>query len=77
MGARATWQGVSATLAARGLEELFSSCAIVSYFWLWWEMVFGVTSVLRVQYMMGQRNRYFEGTEGRQMTPGGCPNFNS
>ncbi len=31
------------TLAARGLEELFSSCAVVSVFWLWWEIVLGVT----------------------------------
>ncbi len=31
------------TLAALGLEGLFSSCAVVSVFWLWWEMVLGVT----------------------------------
>jgi hypothetical protein len=31
------------TLAARGLEELFSSCAVVSVFWLWREIVLGVT----------------------------------
>ncbi len=44
----------------RGLEELFSGCAVVSVFLLWWEMVFGFTSVLRVQYMMARRNRYFK-----------------
>ena len=26
-----------------GLEELFSSCAVMSVFWLRWEIVFGVT----------------------------------
>jgi hypothetical protein len=31
------------TLAAHGLEELFSSCAVVSVFWLWREIVLGVT----------------------------------
>ena len=31
------------TLATRGLEEHFSSCAVVSVFWLWWEIVLGVT----------------------------------
>jgi hypothetical protein len=31
------------TLAAHGLEELFSSCAVVSVFQLWWEIVLGVT----------------------------------
>jgi hypothetical protein len=31
------------TLAARGLEELFSSCAVVSVFWLWWEIGFVFT----------------------------------
>jgi hypothetical protein len=30
-------------LAARGLEELFSSCAVVSVFWLWREIVLGLT----------------------------------
>jgi hypothetical protein len=30
------------TLAARVLEELFSGCAVVSVFWLWWEIVLGV-----------------------------------
>jgi hypothetical protein len=56
----------------------FSGCAVVSVFWLWREMVFGYTSILRVQYMMAGRNRYFEGTEdGQQMTPCGYPTFNS
>ncbi len=41
------------TLAARGLEELFSSCAVVSVFWFWREIGFGVTYVLRVQYSCG------------------------
>ncbi len=31
------------TLAARGLEELFSSCAVVSVFWFWHVIGFGVT----------------------------------
>jgi hypothetical protein len=31
------------TLAARGLEELFSSCAAVSVFWFWQEIGFGFT----------------------------------
>ncbi len=31
------------TLAAHGLEELFFSCAVVSVFWLWQEIVLGVT----------------------------------
>jgi hypothetical protein len=61
----------------RGLEELFSGCAVVSVFCLWQERVFGFTFVLRVQYIMAHRNRYFEWTEDRQMTPCGNPNFNS
>ncbi len=41
-------------LTVRGLEELFSSCAVVSVFWFWQEIiVFGVTFVLRVQYSCG------------------------
>jgi hypothetical protein len=31
------------TLAACGLEEHFSSCAVVSVFWLWREIVLGIT----------------------------------
>jgi hypothetical protein len=31
------------TLTACGLEELFSSCAVVSVFGFWWEIGFGVT----------------------------------
>jgi hypothetical protein len=50
--------GETNTLAACGLEELHSSCAVVSVFWLWWEnvfwfwreIVFGVSYILRVQY---------------------------
>jgi hypothetical protein len=30
-------------------------------------MVLGFTSVLRIQYMMARRNRYFKGSEDRQM----------
>ncbi len=30
------------TLAAHGLEEPFSSCAVMSVFWPWWEIGFGV-----------------------------------
>jgi hypothetical protein len=42
------------TLAAHGLEELFSSCTVVvSVFWFWWEIGFGVTYVSRVQYSCG------------------------
>ncbi len=40
-------------------------------------MVFGFTSLLRVQYMMARRNKYFEWMEDGQMTPRGNPNFNS
>jgi hypothetical protein len=36
----------SETLAARGLEELFSSCAVVSFFCFWQEIGFGVTYLL-------------------------------
>jgi hypothetical protein len=35
--------GGTNTLAAHGLEELFSSCAVVSVFWLLREIVLGVT----------------------------------
>ncbi len=35
--------GETNTLTARGLEELFSSCAVVSVFQLWQEIVSGVT----------------------------------
>ncbi len=35
--------GETNTLAARGLEDFFSSCAVVSVFWLWQEIVLGVT----------------------------------
>jgi len=35
--------GETNTLAARGLEELFSSCAVVSIFGFWCEIGFGVT----------------------------------
>ncbi len=31
------------TLAGRGLEELFSSCVVMSVVWLWPEIGFGVT----------------------------------
>jgi hypothetical protein len=42
------------TLAARGLEELFSGCAdVVSVFWFWLEIGFGVTYILRIQYSCG------------------------
>ncbi len=42
------------TLAAHGIEELFSSCAaVVSVFWFWREIDFGVTYILRVQYSCG------------------------
>ncbi len=42
------------TLAARGLEEpFFQFCCCVSFFWFWWEIGFGVTDVLRVQYSCG------------------------
>jgi hypothetical protein len=38
------------TLATRGLEELFSSCAVVSGFWFWWEIGFGVTYPTYLEY---------------------------
>ncbi len=40
-------------LTARGLDALFSSCAVVSVFWFWREIVFGVTYLLTVQYSCG------------------------
>jgi hypothetical protein len=58
-------------------RNYFSGCAVVSVFWLWRERVFGLTSVIEVQYMMARRNRYFEAMEDGQMTPRGYPNFNS
>ncbi len=36
-----------------GWRNFFSSCAVVSVFWLWREIVFVVTFVLRVQYSCG------------------------
>ncbi len=44
------------THAARGLEELCSNCAELLFFlflWFWWEIGFGVTFVLRVQFSCG------------------------
>ncbi len=42
------------TLTAHGLEELFSSCAVVvSVFQFWHEICFGITYVLREQYSCG------------------------
>jgi hypothetical protein len=42
------------TLTAHGLEEpFFQLCCCVSVFWFWWEISFGVTYVLRVQYSCG------------------------
>ncbi len=35
--------GEKNTLAVHGLEELFSSCSVVSVFWFWREIGFGVT----------------------------------
>jgi hypothetical protein len=35
------------TLAARGLEELFSSCAVVSVLWFWWEIALGLLANLK------------------------------
>jgi hypothetical protein len=35
--------GDTNTLAARGLEEFSSNCAVLSVFWLWREIVLGVT----------------------------------
>ncbi len=32
------------------LEYLQYSCGIVLVFWFWWEIVFGVMYLLRVQY---------------------------
>ena len=40
--------GETNTLSVRGLEELFSSCAVVSVFGFWQEIGFGV-SYLRIQ----------------------------
>jgi hypothetical protein len=42
------------TLAARGLEELFSQLCCCVSFWFWWEIVLVLhTHVLRVQYSCG------------------------
>jgi hypothetical protein len=63
------------------MDAIHSLCLVVppvvSVFWLWREMVFGFTSILRVQYMMARRNRYFKGMEDGQMSPRGYPTFNS
>ncbi len=40
-------------LLCMGWRNLFSSCAVVSVFWFWGEIGFGVTYVLRVQYSCG------------------------
>jgi hypothetical protein len=53
-----------------GVERLFSGCAVVLVFWLWWEMVFIFASIPRVQYMMACRNNYFEEMDDGQMTSG-------
>ncbi len=49
----------------------------MSVFWFLREIVFGVTYVLRVQYKMECRKKYFEGMGNGQMTPRGYLNFNS
>ncbi len=67
---RQAW-GPETAIWHSGLEVLFSAvlerflqptidvwCAIVSVFLLWWEIVLGVTQVLRLQIMMAHRNRY-------------------
>ncbi len=41
------------------------------------EIVFGVTYKLRVKDKIVSKNRYSEGRNDRQMTPGGYPNLNS
>ncbi len=41
------------TLAAHGLEDLFSSCAVVSVFGFWQEILVLLTYVSRVQYSCG------------------------
>jgi hypothetical protein len=42
------------TLTARELEEhFFQLCCCVSVFGFWWEIGFGVTYILRVQYSCG------------------------
>ncbi len=41
------------------------------------DIIFGVTYELRVKYKIGQRNRYSEGRNDRQMTPRGYHNFKS
>ncbi len=39
------------TCTAHGLEEpFFQLCCCVSVFWFWWDIGFGVTYILRVQY---------------------------
>ncbi len=46
-----------------GLSNCFSSCAIVSVFWFWQEIIFGVTYVLRVQDSCGIVS--FFGSDGK------------
>jgi hypothetical protein len=36
-----------------GWRNFFSSCAVVSVFWFWWEIGYGVTYVIWVQYSCG------------------------
>ncbi len=46
--------GLTNTLAVRGLEEpFFHLCCYVSVFWFWQEIGFDVSYVLRVQYSCG------------------------
>ncbi len=67
--------GILLTLAVHGLKELFFCFAIVSVFWLWQEIVFGVTYIPRVRFKMACRNWNSEGTDDGQMSPHGYPNF--
>ncbi len=40
-------------LLLMGWRNFFSSCAVMSIFWFWQEIVFGITFLLRVQYSCG------------------------
>ncbi len=46
-------------------------CAVVSAYWLWQEIFFGVTHIFRVQFKMAHRNKYLEGMDNGLMTPHG------
>jgi hypothetical protein len=84
-----TWQGqglqllcglkmtAALHLLCVGWRNFFTGCSIVPDFWLWQEKFLVLLQYLEYnRYMMGRRNRYFEGTKDGQMTPPEYPNLN-